>query len=207
MKRAFDLLVSLLLLPILLLPMALISLIILLESRGSPLFVQERVGYGGRRFDFYKFRTMRQEHDDEAYRAFMKAFVAGKIAENSPEEGRVAKYKPIQVKDVTRVGRVLRKTSLDELPQIFNVIRGDMSLIGPRPNVLWEVEAYRPWHNERLNALPGITGLAQVLGRSEITFDQIARHDIQYVRNQSLDLDLWIVGQSVRAIIGGDGAG
>jgi len=137
----------------------------------------------------------------------MKSFVAGNITEIIDKGDRAVKFKPIQKKDITRIGRVLRKTSLDELPQIFNIIKGDMSLIGPRPNVPWEVEAYKPWHYDRLNTLPGITGLAQVMGRSDISFDNIARYDILYVKNQEFHLDFWILAQTVSAVIKGNGAG
>jgi lipopolysaccharide/colanic/teichoic acid biosynthesis glycosyltransferase len=206
-KRAFDLSICFLLMPILIIPMALIYLAILWDSPGSPIFVQERVGYGGRRFKMYKFRSMRRDFDSEKHRAFMQLFVSGQISDESDEAERAAKFKPIQQKDITRIGKLLRKTSLDELPQIFNIIKGDMSLIGPRPNVLWEVEAYKPWHYDRLNAIPGITGLAQVMGRSEISFDNIARYDIQYVKNQALHFDFWIIWQTLSAVTKGKGAG
>jgi lipopolysaccharide/colanic/teichoic acid biosynthesis glycosyltransferase len=206
-KRVFDLTVCFLLLPFLLPFLALISLAIIIESPGSPIFVQERVGFGNWRFKMYKFRSMWSNHTGAKQRTFMQMYVEGKISDDTLGDERVAKYKPLQPKDITKVGRLLRKTSLDELPQIFNVIKGEMSLIGPRPNVLWEVEVYKPWHFERLQALPGITGLAQVMGRSDISFDEIARYDIQYVKNQALYLDFWIVWQSIKAIIGGNGAG
>jgi lipopolysaccharide/colanic/teichoic acid biosynthesis glycosyltransferase len=150
---------------------------------------------------------MKSNIDDNKHRAFMKSFVEGKITEVKDESDRAAKFKPIHQKDITRIGRLLRKTSLDELPQIVNIIKGEMSLIGPRPNVPWEVEAYKPWHYDRLNTLPGITGLAQVMGRSDITFDNIARFDIRYVKNQELHIDFWILWQTVRAVIKGNGAG
>jgi len=206
-KRVIDLTFCTLLLPLLLLPMALICVIIVLDSPGSPVFVQERVGFGGRRFKMYKFRSMRQGFNDEKHRSFMQSFVAGQITEVNNKEERAAKFKPIQQKDITRVGKLLRKASLDELPQIFNIMQGDMSLIGPRPNVSWEVEVYKPWHYDRLYALPGITGLAQVMGRSNISFDRIARYDIQYVKNQSLHFDLWIIWQTINAVVAGKGAG
>jgi lipopolysaccharide/colanic/teichoic acid biosynthesis glycosyltransferase len=115
-------------------------------------------------------------------------------------------HKPIQASEMTRVGRLLRRTSLDELPQIINVLKGEMSLVGPRPNVPWEVEEYKEWHKERLEALPGITGLAQVRGRSDITFDAIAKHDIEYIQQQSLLLDLKILWWTVLSVILADGA-
>jgi lipopolysaccharide/colanic/teichoic acid biosynthesis glycosyltransferase len=206
-KRIFDLTICFLLLPVLFIPMALISILIVLDSSGSPIFVQERVGYGGRRFKMYKFRTMRNNKNDSQHRAFMQSYVAGKVTDETGQDQRVAKFKPIQQKDLTQLGRLLRKTSLDELPQIFNVINGEMSLIGPRPNVPWEVEAYKPWHYDRLEAMPGITGLAQVMGRSDISFDNIARYDIQYVKNQAIHIDLWIVWRTMKAILKGVGAG
>lgn len=207
-KRVIDLTFCIFLLPVLLLPMAIICAVIALDSSGSPIFVQERVGFGGRRFKMYKFRSMRQGFNDQKHRSFMQSFVSGQIINEDNNDGeRAAKFKPIQQKDITRVGKLLRKASLDELPQIFNILQGDMSLIGPRPNVPWEVEAYKPWHKDRLYALPGITGLAQVMGRSDIAFDRIARYDIQYVKNQSLHFDLWIIWQTVSAVVKGKGAG
>ena len=206
-KRAFDLSFGIISLPFLLLPMALICVIIRLDSSGPAIFVQERIGYRNRRFKMYKFRTMRNDFNTTKHRSFMQSFVAGQISAENDENERAAKFKPIQQKDITRIGRFLRKTSLDELPQIFNILKGDMSLIGPRPNVPWEVEAYKPWHYNRLHTLPGITGLAQVMGRSDISFDSIARYDIQYVKNQALHFDLWIIRQTISAVIKGDGAG
>ncbi len=185
----------------------LIALIVCLDSPGSPIFIQERAGQGGRRFKLYKFRSMWVDHDQQRDHRFMQAYIAGKISLDEARNGKVAKFKPILQEDLTRVGRFLRKASLDELPQVFNVLLGDMSLIGPRPNVLWEVDAYLPWHYERLNALPGITGLAQIMGRSDITFDQIARYDIKYVRYQDLSFDLWIFWQTIRAWMDRSGAG
>lgn len=206
-KRMFDLTVCIFLLPIILIPIAIISILIVLDSSGSPIFVQERVGYGGRRFRMYKFRTMRNNINVAKHRAFMQLYVAGQVAVETDPDHRVAKFKPIHQNDLTKLGRLLRKTSLDELPQIFNVINGEMSLIGPRPNVPWEVEAYKPWHYDRLDAVPGITGLAQVMGRSDISFDNIARYDIQYVKNQAIHFDFWIMWRTVSAILKGAGAG
>jgi lipopolysaccharide/colanic/teichoic acid biosynthesis glycosyltransferase len=213
-KRVMDVTLCLLALPVVLPLMAICALAILIDSPGHVLFVQERIGKGGRRFWMYKFRTMRHSLDDSSHRAFMKAFVSGQIGGNgdgkdgrfrgvlieSPANAKIGTngngkqvYKPIRASQVTRVGRVLRRTSLDELPQIFNVLRGEMSLVGPRPNVSWEVEEYRGWHNERLEVLPGITGLAQVRGRSAISFDSIVEYDVEYVEKQSLALDLKIL--------------
>ncbi len=226
-KRVLDVIICLLVLPVVLPLIGLCALLIRLDSPGPALFVQERVGKGGRRFQMFKLRTMQHNLDNSSHRAFMKAFVNGCIGnENKPRGGgwgprfAFAKafmdkpsangngkiYKPIHASQVTRLGRFLRKTSLDELPQIFNVLRGDMSIVGPRPNVTWEVEEYQLWHYERLEVLPGITGLAQVKGRSGIDFDTIVNYDIEYVQNQSLALDIKILWWSASSVIFGRGA-
>lgn len=173
-----------------------------MESPGPPIFVQERVGYKGRKFRIYKFRTLLHKRNDQMEREFMKDYIAGRT---EPTANGV--NKPIPGHHFTSLGNFLRKSSLDELPQVFNVLKGEMSLIGPRPNVPWEVASYETWHYERLDALPGITGMAQVMGRSSLSFDQIVRFDIQYVRSQSMVLDLWIVWQTFKTILTGRGAG
>ena len=193
--------------PFVLIVMALIAIAIVLDSRGSPFFIQERIGFHGQRFWVYKFRTMWSNHDPKKDSAFMKSYVAGTLAKDNEPANKPASFKPFSNSDVTRVGRILRKTSLDELPQILNVLNGEMSLIGPRPNVPWEVESYKSWHYDRLAVLPGITGLAQVMGRSDISFDQIARYDIQYAKNTTLQLDLWICWQTISVVFTGKGAG
>ncbi len=231
-KRMLDVLICVLTLPITLPLMALCVVAIRLDSPGPALFVQERIGKDGRPFQMYKFRTMQHKIDDSFHRAFMKAFVNGQIgcdadgADGNGKNGRSHRaaftkaftnprpgnngngkvYKPFRASQVTRVGRFLRKTSLDELPQIFNVLKGEMSLVGPRPNVPWEVEEYKPWHHERLEVLPGITGLAQVKGRSGISFDTIVKYDIEYVEEQSLTLDLEIVWWTLSTVFLGTGA-
>lgn len=202
-KRIFDISLCLLALPVVLPLLALISFLVVLDSVGPAIFVQERTGKGGRSFRMYKFRTMQWNLDDSAHRAFMRAFVNGEI-DQVPTEKVV--FKPFRDSQVTRLGRILRKTSLDELPQIVNVLKGEMSLVGPRPNVPWEVDAYKEWHRARLNALPGITGLAQVNGRSCISFDRIVEYDIEYIESQSLWLDIKILWQTARSVILTDGA-
>jgi len=227
-KRVMDVTLCLLALPVALPLMAICAVAILLDSPGPVLFVQDRVGKGGRIFRMYKFRTMQHRLDKGSHRAFMKAYVNGLIdgdeeksgvngnwrclsikpSMDSPfgSNGNGKIYKPIQASQVTRVGRILRKTSLDELPQILNVLKGEMSLVGPRPNVPWEVEEYRSWHHERLEVLPGITGLAQVCGRSAISFDQIVRYDIAYVEKQSMKMDLKVLWWTLMTIFSGAGA-
>jgi lipopolysaccharide/colanic/teichoic acid biosynthesis glycosyltransferase len=202
-KRAMDLIIILLALPMVLPLMALCALAIRLDSPGPVFFVQERVGKGGRRFRIYKFRTLHHNLDNTDHKTFMHAYVNGEIGQNGTDK---VIFKPFHESQVTRVGRILRKTSLDEVPQLFNILKGEMSLVGPRPNVTWEVEAYKDWHYERLEALPGITGLAQVNGRSGINFDTIVKYDIAYIRRQSLGLDLQILGNTVLSIISGRGA-
>jgi lipopolysaccharide/colanic/teichoic acid biosynthesis glycosyltransferase len=188
--------------PFVLIVMVLLAVLIRLDSPGSPIFIQERVGFGGRRFKVYKFRTMVCNRNDAQERSYMKEYISGQI-----KGGDGVLHKPVSKAEITRLGRFLRKASLDELPQIFNVLRGEMSLIGPRPNVPWEVDAYKHWHYERLYALPGITGLAQIMGRSSISFDEIARYDIQYVRQHNFMLDIWIVWKTISIVFSGRGAG
>jgi lipopolysaccharide/colanic/teichoic acid biosynthesis glycosyltransferase len=235
-KRIMDVTLCLVALPFLIPLMAFCALAIWLDSPGPIFFIQERVGKDGRLFQMYKFRTMQHKLDDSSHRTFMKAFVNGKIGSNGSNNGsnngsgkdmgfhRAFKrafvnqqvgnlerdgqiYKPFRTSQVTWVGRILRKTSLDELTQIINVLRGEMSLVGPRPNVPWEVEEYEPWHYERLEVLPGITGLAQVRGRSGIGFDSIVGYDIEYVENWSLALDLKILLWTGLSVVDGAGAG
>ena len=202
-KRTVDLVIALLALPVALPLIALCALAIHLDSPGPVFFIQERVGKGGRRFRMYKFRTMHHSLDTSDHEAYMRAFVNGETGKNGTCK---ATYKPFQNSQLTRVGCILRKTSLDELPQIINVLKGEMSLVGPRPNVPWEVEEYHGWHKERLEVLPGISGLAQVRGRSGISFDSIVKYDIEYIEKQSLKLDLQILWWTVLSVIDGHGA-
>ena len=205
-KRSLDLAVCLAILPFVAPVAGLVAIAIRLDSRGPVIFRQTRIGRDGRPFQILKFRTLRADHDPHADRSFMEAFVRGHAGDLSDGVEHVVN-KPIQPSTVTRVGRFLRKSSLDELPQIFNVLGGEMSLVGPRPNVPWEVDAYLDWHRERLEATPGITGLAQVRGRSCVTFDTIAAADIEYVRRRSLALDIEILWRTVVCLVSGDGAG
>jgi lipopolysaccharide/colanic/teichoic acid biosynthesis glycosyltransferase len=202
-KRLMDLTLCISALPLLVVIGLACALAILIESGRPVFFIQNRIGRGGRVFPMYKFRSMWPTVDDSDHRRFMRAFVNGQISHNGT--GRKV-FKPFQPSQVTRVGRFLRKTSLDELPQIINVFKGEMSLIGPRPNVPWEVAEYRLWHHERLEVLPGITGLAQVRGRSGLTFNTIVQHDLEYVANASLQLDLKILYWTARSIFLAEGA-
>ncbi|MBV7336994.1 sugar transferase [Chloroflexi bacterium TSY] len=200
-KRIFDIVLCILILPLFSVLTLIIGALIRLESAGPIFYIQKRVGKDGHRFNVIKFRTMKMGAE-ESHKEFMKAFVKG---EQELREGKRV-FKPFSNSEVTRVGRFLRSSSLDEFPQILNILKGDMSLIGPRPNVVWEVEEYKGWHKERLEVLPGITGLAQVRGRSGILFDEIIRHDIEYVHNQSMWLDLKILWWTVSSVLNGIGA-
>ena len=182
---------------------AFIALLIRLDSPGAALFRQTRIGKDGKPFTFYKFRSMYEDIDRDAHHAFLKAFVNGDVSEGADERGI---FKPVKDNQITSVGRFLRKTSMDELPQLLNIIRGEMSFIGPRPNVPAEVEAYKEWHKRRLDVLPGVTGLAQINGRSSINFDQIARYDLEYVEKESLLTDLRILFGTIPSVLQGKGA-
>jgi len=201
-KRITDLLLCFLAVPFLLPVGLMVALAIRRDSQGPIFFEQERVGKGGRLFKIIKFRTMYYDIDDGGHRTYMREYINGRIQNNGTEQ----LFKPFKPSQVTRVGRILRKTSLDELPQLINVFKGEMSLVGPRPNVPWEVDAYKGWHIERLEVLPGITGLAQVKGRSGIAFDQIVRYDVEYIEKQSFMLDLQILWWTLSSVLAGNGA-
>jgi lipopolysaccharide/colanic/teichoic acid biosynthesis glycosyltransferase len=178
-----------------------LAVFIRLSSPGPVFFRQTRVGKGGKPFTFYKFRSMYVDIDREAHKAFMKAFVNGHKDANGHQD-----FKPIQTNQITKAGRFLRKTSLDELPQIINIVKGDMSFIGPRPNMEAEVEEYKERHKQRLDVLPGLTGLAQINGRSSLSFDQIVDYDLEYIKNESLLLDLKVLWGTIPAVLNGKGA-
>jgi exopolysaccharide biosynthesis polyprenyl glycosylphosphotransferase len=184
-KRLLDFMGALLLLLLLAPVFGVIALLIVIDSRGPVLFRQERLGKDGGGFQFLKFRGM--VADAEARRAALEAL--------NEAQGPIFKMK--HDPRVTRVGRVLRRTSLDELPQLWNVLRGEMSLIGPRPPLPSEVERYEPWHHGRLAVKPGLTGLWQVSGRSLLSFDQMVRLDCAYIARWSLALDARIALQTL----------
>ncbi len=199
-KRILDIILCLFLMLFAAPAALIIGIIIRLDSPGPIFFVQDRIGKGARAFKLVKFRTMQHNIDRDSHRAFMKSFVNGKI------DTQEQVFKPAHDSHITFTGRILRKTSVDELPQLINVIKGEMSLVGPRPNVAWEVEEYQGWHKERLEILPGITGLAQVRGRSSIRFDEIVLYDIEYVKKRSMWLDLQILWWTFASVIFGKGA-
>lgn len=192
-KRALDVVIAVVSLPFVLLVLAACALAIRLDSPGPAFFTQSRTGRGGRRFTMYKLRTMVQDAEE------LKTRYAHLNELTSPD------FRLTNDPRVTRVGGFLRKTSLDELPQMFNVLMGDMSLVGPRPTS-FSAESYRLWHTARLEVNPGLTGLWQISGRNEIDFDDRLRLDIAYIRNRSFLLDLRILLRTFGAVAGGRGA-
>lgn len=184
-----------------------IAAAIKLTSQGPVFFRQIRIGQYGERFVFLKFRSMYLHNDASVHKEYVSKLIAGK-AEKQPSNGNgTGVYKLTRDSRITPVGAFLRKTSLDELPQFINVLRGEMSLVGPRPPIPYEVEAYDIWHRSRvLEAKPGITGLWQVNGRSQVKFDDMVRLDLQYARTWSPWMDLKILLRTPAAIVGGEGA-
>jgi len=184
-----------------------IALAIKLTSKGPVFFRQQRIGQFGTPFVFLKFRTMYLNNDPKIHLDYIRQLISGK-AERQPSNGNgQGVYKLTADPRVTRVGALLRRTSLDELPQFVNVLRGEMSLVGPRPPIPYEVDRYQTWHRRRvLEAKPGITGLWQVSGRSRVGFDEMVRLDVRYAMQRSFWLDLKILLLTPRAVILGEGA-
>jgi lipopolysaccharide/colanic/teichoic acid biosynthesis glycosyltransferase len=186
---------------------AAIALAIKLTSKGPVIFKQERLGQFGARFKCLKFRTMYQNNDSRIHQEYIQRFIAGQSGSENTEPGMPAVYKITNDPRVTPIGRLLRKMSLDEFPQFWNVLRGEMSLVGPRPSVPYEFKVYDIWHRRRvLEVKPGVTGLWQVSGRSRMCFDDMVRLDLRYSQSWSLWLDLRILIATPRAVLGGEGA-
>lgn len=204
-KRAIDFTGAFLGLLVLSPVMLLIAAAIKLTSSGPVFYMQERVGKNGKVFKFFKFRSMYVNVNDDAHREYVTKLIKGQIASDKSASDK-ALFKLENDDRITRIGRTLRKYSLDELPQLFNVLKGEMSLVGPRPAIPYEVNNYSYWHMQRFNVLPGITGLWQVNGRSRTTFSEMVRYDIQYIHNWSLGLDIKILFRTIPAVISSDGA-
>jgi lipopolysaccharide/colanic/teichoic acid biosynthesis glycosyltransferase len=206
-KRAIDIAGSAALLLALSPILAVIAALIKLTSKGPVIFEQERLGQFGARFKCLKFRTMYLNNDPKIHQEYVRQFIAGSDGLNKAEESDKPVYKLVKDPRVTSIGRLLRKTSLDELPQFWNVLRGEMSLVGPRPPVPYEFEVYDIWHRRRvLEVKPGVTGLWQVSGRSRTRFDEMVRLDLRYCRSWSIWLDIKILLATPRAVFNGDGA-
>ncbi len=200
-KRALDLAIALVLLVLLSPALAVIAVLVKRSSPGPVFFVQERVGQGERPFSLYKFRTMAVANDDSRHREFVTAQIRGEAtAETS--DGNFKLDDP----RVTEVGAVLRRYSLDELPQLLNVVNGSMSLVGPRPSLAWEVELFSDRHRRRAAAVPGCSGLWQVSGRNRMSMAEMLDLDLDYVDDWSLLGDLSILVRTPIAILRGDGA-
>ncbi len=191
-KRAFDLAACILMLPLVLPLLGACALAIRLDSPGPIVFTQDRTGQHGRRFKLYKFRTMVGNAEELKEQLRHMSIVPW------PD------FKVINDPRITRVGRFLRRTSLDELPQILNVLRGDMSLVGPRPTS-FAASTYSLWHTERLEVIPGITGLWQVKGRNSADFDERLRMDVEYMEHASLMYDIRLLFLTVAAVAGRKG--
>jgi lipopolysaccharide/colanic/teichoic acid biosynthesis glycosyltransferase len=188
LKRVFDFLVSLIAIILLSPLLALVAIIVKLDSKGPALFKQERIGQYGKPFMVYKFRSMRTDANDEVHRAAVEKFMQGQQIGDSNNA-----FKLQRDPRITRVGGFIRATSLDELPQLFNILKGDMSLVGPRPALRYEVEQYRYRHRYRLLVTPGLTGIWQVYGRSKVDFETLVSMDLHYVTDGSIWLDLKLI--------------
>lgn len=193
-KRCMDMVGSLVLIALLSPLLLLISLYIKSISPGRVLFRQKRVGYQGKLFTFMKFRTMHENNDPCAHRDYLKELIKGGMP--------MAKLDGVADPRIIPGGKILRKACLDELPQLFNVLRGEMSLVGPRPCIPYEAEEYLQWHTNRFDILPGITGLWQVSGKNRLSFEQMIRLDISYMRRMSLLFDLKMLLLTIPTIIG-----
>ncbi|MBM4129976.1 sugar transferase [bacterium] len=205
LKRGLDLLLAGLALAAMSPLFLLFAILIRRSSPGPVFFAQERLGRDGRPFKFYKFRSMVHNSDDTIHRQFAAMFIAGDesgcAASNAGEKVFKLKRDP----RITPIGAFLRRTSLDELPQLINIVKGEMSLVGPRPPIAYEIESYQPWHMERLKAVPGLTGLWQISGRSSVSFDDMVRLDIRYINEWSFRRDLAIIARTVPVVLRGTG--
>jgi lipopolysaccharide/colanic/teichoic acid biosynthesis glycosyltransferase len=207
LKRTMDVLGSIAALILFAPVFLIIAAAVKATSKGPILFRQQRIGQHGQPFTFLKFRSMRQDNDPAIHKEYVQRLIAGKAERNGSNGNGTGVYKLTKDPRVTSVGSFIRKTSLDELPQFINVLRGEMSLVGPRPPVQYELEAYDFWHRRRvLEAKPGITGLWQVSGRSRVTFDEMVRLDLRYARSWSPWMDLKILFRTPLAVVLGNGA-
>ncbi len=205
LKRAFDIVLAMTLLLLLSPLLIVVALAIKIDSRGPVLFVQRRTGRYAEPFNFFKFRSMSYgaNHAD-VHREYARRYASG--ADEALASNGL--YKPqTNGQEVTRVGHLLRMSSLDELPQLYNILRGDMSFVGPRAWADYELENYKDWHFRRLEVPPGLTGLAQISGRSALAFDEIIRLDIEYIDNRSIRQDIKIMMKTIPVVAAGNNSG
>lgn len=204
-KRALDVVFSLCVMVLGFPFFLLIATFIKLTSEGPVLYTQERVGLDKKPFKLYKFRTMMVHNNDSPHRDFAENFIKGNMHEDMDDRSGKPLFKIKGDPRVTSIGRFLRRTSLDEIPQFFNVLKGEMTLVGPRPPLTYELDHYKEWHKGRLLAKPGLTGLWQVSGRSTVTFDEMVMLDLYYIDHRSLLLDLKIILRTIPVMLFGSG--
>src|ERR1700685_1289022 len=202
-KRSFDVVCASLILIVAMPIIGLAALAILIFDGRPVFFRQQRIGAQGRRFEMLKLRTMKTAAADSVHRQYVERWISDGTDAAADANGKV--FKLAHDSRVTGIGRILRKFSLDELPQILNVVRGDMSLIGPRPALPYEVEHYQDWHRRRLEGMPGITGLWQVSGRNQVSFDEMVKLDVQYLEDWSLVSDIRILFRTIPVLLRGGG--
>lgn len=202
-KRILDILFTLLILLPFCIVLIIVALMIRLDSKGPIFFRQKRVGLNGKEFYMIKFRSMYVNSDDSAHREAITQYMNGASLNGHAQTD--TPYKLVNDPRVTRIGRFIRKTSIDELPQFINVLRGEMSLVGPRPPLPYEVEAYGPHDQLRLGGKPGLTGMWQVYGRSRVTFNNMVEMDIAYLQQQSIWQDLKLIALTLPVMLQGRG--
>jgi len=201
-KRALDVAISVLAIVVLAPVFVVVWLAIHLDSPGPAIFRQRRIGRDEKLFNCFKFRTLRHKADENVHREAIRRVWANEPLSDDPD----APYKLTDDPRVTRVGRWLRRTSLDELPQLFNVLRGEMSIVGPRPAIPYELEHFRDWHHKRHMVKPGITGLCQVRGRGRLCPEAMLEMDVEYAMNWTLWTDLKLIALTFPAVLGRHGA-
>lgn len=205
-KRLMDIFGASLMLLLLSPSLLIIAVLVKITSKGPIIFKQSRIGYKGKYFKFLKFRSMQNGSDNRIHQEYVKKLIRGNTSEINNGTKDDPFFKLNDDPRITRLGKFLRRSSLDELPQLFNVLKGEMSLVGPRPPIPYEIENYKPWHYRRvLEVKPGITGLWQVNGRNKTTFDEMVRMDIHYAENWSLFLDIKLLLKTIKVLFVFDG--
>jgi len=204
-KRLIDLMIALFIVVVGFPFFLAIALLIKLTSKGPVFFSQQRIGEEGEEFTLFKFRTMRQNADDSIHREFTRNFIEGRISNSSLDVKAPSVYKLTNDPRITAIGSFLRKTSLDEFPQFLNVLKGEMTIVGPRPPLHYELELYEDWHKLRLKVRPGLTGLWQVSGRSSVSFNEMVKLDLYYIEHWSLIMDFRIMARTIPVMLFGSG--